>query len=225
MNTTADQRETFLAQQREISRRRYDELHSPHYDELWGDIEPLHAEFVKRLARTLPRGARLLDAACGTGKYWPCLFGAAVRVLGIDQSAGMLARAHAKHPEVPTRVLALQDLAATDDLEGRFDAVICVDSMEFVGPEDWPGVLAGFARVLRQGGRLYLTVELPELDADHDGPHDPRQVPGESITGGGYHHYPDVDRVITWLTDAGFAVEEQAEGEWYWHVLGRLTRS
>lgn len=221
MDTTADARETFLAEQREISRRRYDQLHSANYDALWGDIEPLHATFVKRLARSLPRHARVLDAACGTGKYWPCLFGAGVQVLGVDQSTGMLAQAQAKHPEVPVRVMPLQDLAAADEMADVFDAVICVDAMEFVGPEDWPRVLAGFARVLRDGGRLYLTVEQPESDGDPETPADPRQLPGESTDGGGYHHYPRHETVLGWLTDAGFDVENQAEGEWYWHLLTR----
>lgn len=223
MDTTADERQTFLAQQREVSRVRYDELHSVSYDALWGDIEPLHATFVKRLARALPRGAQVLDAACGTGKYWPCLFGAGVRVLGIDQSTGMLTRARRKHPEIATRVLALQDLADADDLAGRFEAVICVDAMEFVGPEDWPRVLAGFARALRDGGLLYLTVELPETDGEPETPADPRQLPGESTDGGGYHYYPHHDQVLDWLADAGFGIEDQAEGEWYWHLQSRLT--
>jgi SAM-dependent methyltransferase len=224
MDTKADEREAFLAEQRETSRRRYDQLHSANYDALWGDVEPLHATFVKRVARALPRGARVLDAACGTGKYWPCLFGAGVRVLGIDQSTGMLARAREKHPEVPTRAMPLQDLAGSDELGGGFDAVICVDAMEFVGPEDWPRVLSGFAHALRDGGLLYLTVEQPEIDGDPETPTDPRQLPGESTDGGGYHHYPSKDRVLAWLTDAGFGVEDQAEGEWYWHLLTRQSR-
>lgn len=222
MERTADERELFLAQQREITRKRYDELHSLHYDELWGATEPLHAEFVLRLADRLSRGANVLDAACGTGKYWPALIAAGVRVLGVDHSAGMLARAREKHREVPTRLIALQDIAAADDLADRFDAVICIDSMEFVGPEDWPKVVGGFARALRPGGRVYLTVELPEQDADTEPRLDPRQVAGESIEGGGYHHYPGKGQVVDWLADAGFVVEDQAEGEWYWHLLARL---
>lgn len=223
METTAHERADFLAQQRDLSRRRYDELHSLHYDELWGATEPLHEEYLTRLTDRLGRGSQVLDAACGTGKYWPALIGAGIRILGVDHSAGMLARARAKHPEVRTRLLALQDLAATEDLAGRFDAVICVDSMEFVGPEDWPGVLTGFARGLRPRGLCYLTVELPEPDADAEPRVDPRQVPGESVQkGGGYHHYPSKVQVLDWLADAGFVVEEQAEGEWYWHVLARL---
>ena len=64
----------------------------------------------------------------------------------------MLAQAHRKHPEVPSRVVALQDLAALPD---RFDGLLCVDALECVAPEDWPVVTAGFASVAaRSAGSL-----------------------------------------------------------------------
>ena len=46
-------------------------------------------------------------------------------------------RARRKHPEVPTRVLALQDLAGAEGLRGRVDGLLCVDGLENVAPEDW----------------------------------------------------------------------------------------
>jgi SAM-dependent methyltransferase len=220
MDVTADDRERFLAEQRAISRQRYDDLHSPHYDKMWGEITPLHARFVQRVADRVGRGGETLDAACGTGKYWPILIAGGLQVLGVDQSEGMLAKGRSKHPQVRTRTLALQELATATDLHGRFGGVLCVDAMEFVGPEDWPRVLAGFAAVLRRPGLLYLTVEQAEDEPDPDYAVDPRMVAGEALgTGGGYHYYPDAELVRGWLTEAGFAIEDEAEGEWYWHLL------
>ena len=43
-----------------------------------------------------------------------------------------------------------------------FDGVICVDALEHVCPEDWPGILARFQKALKPGGVLYVTVEVPE---------------------------------------------------------------
>jgi hypothetical protein len=57
-----------------------------------------------------------------------------LRVLGTDQSVGMLGRAGRKHPAVPVRVLALQDLVATADLAGRFDGLLRVDALESSHP-------------------------------------------------------------------------------------------
>ncbi len=44
-----------------------------------------------------------------------------------------------------------------------------------------------------------------------------------------YHYYPTMEPVRAWLAQAGFAVEEEAEGPWddecaYHHVLARAIR-
>ena len=206
-----------MAERRAASVHRFDTIHSPRYDENWGAISPSHAAFVARLAGLVRQGGAVLDAACGTGKYWPALLAAGLRVTGVDQSAGMLAQARRKHPEVPSRVLALQDLAT---LPGRFDGLLCVDALENVAPEDWPVVTAGFAVVLRERAPAYITVELP--DGPLPPPGDPRQVPGEVIEGGGYHYYPPGHLVRGWLGAAGFAITGEADADHYWHLL--LTR-
>jgi SAM-dependent methyltransferase len=210
-------RRAFVAERRAASTHRFDTIHSPGYDETWGTIFPSHAALVARLAGLVRPGGAVLDAACGTGKYWPALLAAGLRVTGVDQSAGMLAQARRKHPEVPSRVLALQDLAGLPD---RFDGLLCVDALEYVAPEDWPLVAAGFARVLRPRTPAYVTVELP--DGPLPPPSDPRQVPGEVTDGGGYHYYPERGQVRGWLAAAGLSITEEADADSYWHLL--LTR-
>jgi SAM-dependent methyltransferase len=220
---TPAQRRAFLDERRAVSARRYDELHASSYDEHWGEVFPTHRAYVDRLLASTPDGGLVVDVACGTGKYWPQLLRARRRVLGIDQSAGMLARAQAKHPEVATRVLALQELTQATDLAGVADGLLCVDALENVGPEDWPVVLAGIRAVLRPGAPAYLTVELPEGPLPE--PTDPRQLPGELFAGGGYHYYPQRDRVLGWLAGAGLALVDQAEADGYRHLLVRSGRS
>jgi cyclopropane fatty-acyl-phospholipid synthase-like methyltransferase len=217
-------RRQFLDHRREESRRRYDELHAATYDEQWASCAPTHVSFVERLIHATPAGGVLLDAACGTGKYWPQLLGAGCRLVGVDQSAGMLAGVSAKHPDVPTRRLALQELASTPDLAGRFDGLLCVDAMENVGPEDWPLVLAGFRTVLRPGGIGYLTVELPD-EAETSDPTDAPLVAGELLAGGGYHYYPPPAAVRDWLAAAGFVLLADGHGDEYYHVLVRSDRA
>jgi 2-polyprenyl-3-methyl-5-hydroxy-6-metoxy-1,4-benzoquinol methylase len=212
-----DERRAFLAERRAAAVQRFDNLHSPTYDEHWGRIEPLHAVNVRAFAERLPRGSEVLDAACGTGKYWPDLLAAGLVVTGIDQSSGMLEQATRKHPDVATYQLALQDLLGADALRGRFDGLLCVDALEVVPPEDWPSVVEGLAATLKPGAPAWVTVEqhpdpLPP-------PADPRQRPDESMEGGSFHHYPSRTSVFAWLEGAGFAVElEQSEGE-YWHLV------
>jgi SAM-dependent methyltransferase len=158
-------RSAWLRERRRIAEERDDTLHAATYDQQeWGRISPTHRRFVAELIRRCPPGGRILDAACGTGKYFGRVLEAGRRVLGTDQSAGMLAQARAKHPDVPTEKLGLQELA----FDGDFDAAMCVDAMEHVFPEDWPLVLANLRRALRPGGPLYLTVELADEQQKHD---------------------------------------------------------
>ncbi len=210
-----------------------DTLFAPIYDEHWGSaIDPTHRSMVVKLLSLCPPRPRVLDAACGTGKYWPLLLGSGCSILGTDQSAGMLTRASEKLPDVPVRKVGLQEL----DYEGEFDAVICVDAMENVFPEDWPLVLSNFRRALVPGGYLYLTVELAEdeelaaayeagvrmglplVEGEHPFVFDPRE---EEPVEGGYHYYPAIPRVREWTREAGFEIVEEAEGDGYHHLIAR----
>ena len=124
----------------------------------YGDHEypsDLQQEWVARVLRRIPPGGVVLDAPCGTGKYFPLVAAAGHRVAGVDQSAGMLARAQARGIAFSLEQLALQDMS----YEREFDAVITVDAMENIPPEDWPLVLANLHQAARPGGLMYMTVK------------------------------------------------------------------
>jgi hypothetical protein len=98
--------------------------------------------------------------------------------------------------------------------------VLCIDAMENVGPEDWPGVVAGLRGSLVPGGAAYLTVELPDpAEPDERDDVDAPLVTGEVVSGGAYHYYPSVADAVTVLREGGFRVDELLEGDGYAHVL------
>ena len=220
-------RRAWLDEQRRKAVQRYDRLYSPTYDEDDGPISSMHRRFVEQLIDSVPRGGAILDAPCGTGRYFPLVLDAGRTVVGVDQSSGMLAKAQAKHPEVVVEQLGLQELA----FDGEFDAAMCVDAMEYVFPEDWPLVLSNFRRAVRPGGHVYLTIEKIDPseiatvyeEAKADGL---PVVHGENIRrGGGYHYYPTPDRVADWLDGAGLEVVDEGVSHGsnfaYHHVLAR----
>jgi len=202
------------------------------YDANWGEIEETHRAFVEKFLSMLPPGGRVLDAACGTGKYFQMVLARGCSLLGVDHSAAYLANAAAKFSHVPTEKHDLQDLPYRHE----FDGVMCVDAMEFVPPEDWPGVLEAFRRALRPGGWLYLTVELVPEDRVRAANEEAQRsglpvVDGEVIwhePDDYYHYYPAMQQVRAWVADAGFAIEEETEEPWheegyaYHHVLARV---
>lgn len=215
-------RATWLSERRRTMEERADTIHAPTYDEVGGvyDDTTQH-RMVARLLGLCPLGAAVLDAACGTGKYWPLILDGRRTLVGADQSAGMLARAQAKFPQVETRKVGLQEM----EWEAAFDAITCVDAMEFVFPEDWPRVLVNFHRTLRPRGLLYVSVEqaepdLPAVYAAAIAASLP-VVEGEYVKGDGYHYYPAIEQVHAWLAAARFAILDEAEGPWYRHIIAR----
>ena len=151
-------RETWLKERRRLAEERMDNIFAPIYDQHWGaTIAATHQRFARQFLDLCPPGCVILDAACGTGKYWPMILSSGRTIFGVDQSQAMLARAREKHPEMPIAKVGLQEL---DFLE-EFPAAICIDAMENIFPEDWPRVLGNLHRSLAPGGYLYLTVEQP----------------------------------------------------------------
>jgi SAM-dependent methyltransferase len=109
-------------------------------------------------AAAIGAGTRVLDAASGPGYV---AAGAAERdasVIGADVAEGMLALARRLHPELAFRPGNAEALPFGDE---SFDAVVANFVLLHLGrPER---AVAEFARVLRPGGRVALTVwDVPE---------------------------------------------------------------
>jgi SAM-dependent methyltransferase len=219
-------RRTWLAERRAAVMADYDA------DAATFDDEPypaaMQAAFVHRLLGTCPPDGVVLDAPCGTGRYFPLVTSAGRRVVGIDQSAGMLEQARSKGLAEALHHVGLQELS----FEAAFDATMTIDAMENVPPEDWPLVLSNLRRATRDGGHLYMSVEeQSELDVDAMlASLVARGLPavrGEIIEGdvAGYHYYPSREQVADWLAAAGLEVVDEAtepQGGWaYWHLLLR----
>jgi SAM-dependent methyltransferase len=220
-------RQAWLADQRVSAEERYDRLYSPTYDDDSGPIPGTHRPYVERVIESCPPGDVILDAPCGTGRYFQMVLEAGRTVVGIDQSAGMLAQARARFPEVVLENVGLQEL----EFDGQFDAVMCIDAMEYVCPEDWPRVLANLHRAVRGSGLIYLTVEqidsaeIESVFAEARASGLP-VVYGENVRrGGGYHYYPTPDRVSGWLAAEGLEIVDQgitrARTYDYWHIVAR----
>jgi ubiquinone/menaquinone biosynthesis C-methylase UbiE len=111
---------------------------------------------VKEIVDSLPVGVAL-DAACGTGRYAEFLAGRGHRVIGVDGSPDMLARARTR---VPRGEFLLGDLHRLPVADAEVDLVVCALALTHV-PALAP-VLAEFARVLRPGGHLVIADMHPE---------------------------------------------------------------
>ena len=142
----------------------YDHLAPAYWAKFGLYPDATHRQFIEKFLGQLDAHSVLLDAACGAGLYDGMLLEAGHSVLGIDQSAGMLARAREHFPQERFPRLRYARMGMQEmDFRAEFAGVICMDALEHVCPEDWPGIVARFQKALRPGGMLYVTVDAAEL--------------------------------------------------------------
>jgi SAM-dependent methyltransferase len=116
-----------------------------------------------RLASVAPHGGRVLDCGCGYGRTTAEVAALGWHAVGVDPSAGMLARARREHPglvlvRAAPGPLPFQD--ASFDAATLFAVLTCI-------PEDAAqrALVAELRRVLRPGGGLYVSDLLLNDDA------------------------------------------------------------
>jgi 2-polyprenyl-3-methyl-5-hydroxy-6-metoxy-1,4-benzoquinol methylase len=237
----AMERAEWLEQMREKAESLYDHFSPWYWVEFGLYANETHREHLRKFLERVPPHSSLLSAACGAGRYDGMLLEAGHSVLGIDQSEGMLARAREHFPEVRYRKMGLQEM----DFQEAFDGIICMDAMEHVCPEDWPGILRRFQEALKPGGALYFTVDLAEADeveaayeraralglpvvfgevADKvDEAYEQMKalgmVPDELADVAVYHYHPSLEQVRTWIGQAGMAVGDEGTGNGYEHFV------
>ncbi|MFC4065290.1 class I SAM-dependent methyltransferase [Actinoplanes subglobosus] len=121
------------------------------YDEPGNGLFPPEEEAVHGILAGVAAGV-VVDAACGTGRHSEWLAGRGHRVIGVDGSPEMLARARVRVPSAEFREGRLEALPVPD---GHADAVVCALALTHVA--DLKPVFAEFARVLRPGGHLVVS--------------------------------------------------------------------
>ena len=158
------ERAEWLKKMRAMAEALYDHL-APAYWVKYGLYpDPTHRQFMEKFLGRLGAHSAVLDAACGAGRYDGMLLEAGHTVLGIDQSGNMLARAREHFPQERFPGLRYVKMGLQEmDFQATFDGVICMDALEHICPEDWPGILTRFQKALRPGGMLYVTVDAVEL--------------------------------------------------------------
>ena len=118
------------------------------------------------VAATLPAGSRVLDVGCGNGiPITEALVKAGHRVVGLDTSAGMLARFRENLPATP---VVRGDVRNCPFSNGSFDAALSWGMMFHLTRRDQAAAFASVSRVLKPGA-LFLFTAAEIEDADDAG--------------------------------------------------------
>jgi 2-polyprenyl-3-methyl-5-hydroxy-6-metoxy-1,4-benzoquinol methylase len=246
------ERAEWLKKMRAQTEALYDHL-APAYWVTFGlHANAAHCQFVEKFLACLSPHSAILDAGCGAGRYEGMLLEAGHTVLGIDQSASMLARAREHFPQEQFPQLRYAKMSLQEmDFQAQFDGVVCIEALEHVCPEDWPGIVVRFQKALRPGGVLYVTVDVAESGRGREAYEgakalglpvvfgeivdevdsayaqvaalDWQAIPGEQADRAVYHYYPTPQQVRAWFDQAGLGFEEEGSGDGYAHLLARKT--
>jgi ADP-ribose pyrophosphatase YjhB (NUDIX family) len=133
-----------------------------------------HEEFARAIVGNAPANRfRILDAGCGPGRDSKWFRERGFQTIGVDLSAGMLAEARRRVPDVDFRQA---DLRSLDLPDGYFDGIWCSAALLHLPRPDVLPVLRSFNRLLGHG-YLWLAVKGGQgeaiLDGDY-GPNTPR---------------------------------------------------
>src|SRR5829696_3287152 len=151
-----------------------------------GNAMSLETAVVDRYARDLverarPIGAsdRILDLGCGTGIVARVLrerLGGAAKIVGVDASPLMIAKARSIEPELDWRVGNAMALPFAD---GSFDLVLCQVMRHFAA--DHMAALREVRRVLSLGGRFLVSSYGPRREQPFEG-----AALGQALTEAGF---------------------------------------
>lgn len=113
------------------------------------------ADVVRRWARDLPTGGRVVDIGCGTGRPIAlALAGAGLAVSGIDPSPTLLAAFREVLPHAPAACEAAED---SGYFGRRFDGAVAIGLLFLLPPVTQAVVIGRVARALRPGGRFLFS--------------------------------------------------------------------
>ncbi|MEE9592460.1 MAG: methyltransferase domain-containing protein [Thermoplasmata archaeon] len=155
------------------------------------DTEDIH--LLEELVDRLPRGAKVLDAGCGSGVPMTRHLAQFFEVIGVDFAEEQIRRARRLVPEATFLCEDITELAFDD---GTFDTICSYYAIIHIPRDEHRGLLRNFYRMLRPGGLVLLAMgstDTPEDSADY---HGARMF---------WSHY-DAETNQKMLKDVGFAV-------------------
>lgn len=128
-------------------------------------VEPNQMELLD-----LKPGERVLEPACGAGRFARRMASAGAEVIAFDQSANFIARAR-KRAQGATGSMTFHIVNAADEAavlklgEGDFDAVVC--TMAIMDMPEIEPMAAWLPRMLKPHGRFVFSIVHPAFNSGH----------------------------------------------------------
>ena len=151
---------------RELAVEQHDEAASEFYEEYRRMAQdPYASAFIygrTKIDRELdallhdrPSGSRILDIGCGTGEQISLCRARGFPTDGVEPSQRMRELARCDNPESEIREGLITSLSADDC---SYDVVLAIEVLRYLHPHDIDQAYREMRRVLRPGGRIFITM-------------------------------------------------------------------
>lgn len=109
-------------------------------------------------------GMKILDAGCGDGRFLYEMRKSGATLLGVDYSAAALQFAKIFVPDAKLKVASITKIPLP---AGSLDCISCIETIEHLPLDEVPKAFAEFHRLLKKGGKLYITVPSKNMPLRH----------------------------------------------------------
>ena len=124
------------------------------------DMRSLYTPFLERI----PKGGRILDAGCGSGRDSKAFLQQGYQVEAFDATAEM-AKLASQHTGLSVKQITFSDVDAVN----HYDGIWCCASLLHVSAAELPDAMAKLARALKPGGIWYVSFKHGDGERVKDG--------------------------------------------------------
>ncbi|MGU9866765.1 class I SAM-dependent methyltransferase [Kluyvera ascorbata] len=126
------------------------------------DMNSIYTPFLERI----PKGGRILDAGCGSGRDSKAFLQQGYQVEAFDATVEM-AKLASQHTGLSVKQMTFSDV----DTVNRYDGIWCCASLLHVSAVELPDAMAKLARALKPGGIWYVSFKYGDGERVKDGRH------------------------------------------------------
>ena len=126
------------------------------------DTSPIGTRVVDQWARTLRRGACVIELGCGGGyPITRVLNEAGLQLWAVDSSPTLVAAFRSRFPAIPVQCARVQE---TDFFGRMYEGAIAAGLIFLLSEPDQATLISRVSRILEPGGRFLLTAPIEEGD-------------------------------------------------------------
>lgn len=116
------------------------------------DTSPIGTQIIEQWSRTLPKGATVIELACGGGYPVTRVLNAAeLQLWAVDSSPTLVSEFHSRFPLIPIQCARVQD---SDFFGRKYQGAIAIGPIFLLSEQEQINLISRVSEILEPGGRF-----------------------------------------------------------------------